>query len=114
VDLVEDTDDNNLLVLKPTQTTQKALTVKDIVTFERAKAFEGQIASFSPVVQRTMCTDFWDTLFKSELAYFDKEEERSTTQSQMLIGAWKRRRHGLFFLREIYNESATKCARITV
>ncbi len=85
------------------------LTAKDLIMQERERAFTGQIGAFSSEVQRTMCCDFWDSLFKAEE---QESSPKSTVQAQMLWRAWARRRHGLFFLREIYNLSVTPCAVI--
>jgi hypothetical protein len=87
------------------------LTAKDLIMQERERAFLGQIGAFSSEVQRTMCCEFWDALFKAEEV---EGGDKSTVQAQMLWRAWARRRHGLFFLRNIYNVSVTPCAAIPI
>lgn len=85
-------------------------TVRQLVQYERAAAFQGQVASYSPEVQRTMTADFWELIFQVERAL--PQEQQSTSQEQLLYQAWARRRHGLFFLREIYNPSVLHDLRV--
>jgi hypothetical protein len=84
--------------------------VKDLIAYERAGAYNGQVASFSPEVQRTMTADFWELIFQQEHAL--PPEQQSQTQEQLLFRAWSRRRHGIFFLREIYNPSVLGALRL--
>jgi len=85
--------------------------VRDLIKYERVAAWDGQVASFSPEVQRTMNADFWELIFQVERAL--PPEQQATTQEQLLLHAWTRRRHGIFFLREVYNPSVLDALRLS-
>jgi hypothetical protein len=84
--------------------------VRDLIMYERIRAYEDQVVSYSPETQRTMTADFWELIFQVERTL--PRDQQSTTQQQLLYRAWARRRHGLFFLREIYNPSVLSNLRL--
>ena len=85
--------------------------VRELIKYERMAAWEGQVASFSPEVQRTMNADFWELIFQVEHTL--PPEYQAITQEQLLLHAWTRRRHGIFFLREVYNPSVLDALRLS-
>jgi hypothetical protein len=83
----------------------KNSTLKDLVLQERQKIFECLLTSFSVETQRLMITEFWDTIFRTLAS-------EHLTQSQLLHLWWQSKRHGLFFLKHIYNPGAPEACKI--
>jgi hypothetical protein len=81
--------------------------IKELVLDERKRSFEVGLTSFFPETKNMMISEFWDLLF----ACLPKETH-TLSQQHLLLAWWKLKRHGLFFLNEVYNPTVPKECKI--
>jgi hypothetical protein len=82
----------------------KHCTFKELVLKERRKIFECLLTSFTLETQRIMISEFWDVLFKLPSS--------DLSQDKLLRMWWDSKRHGMFFLKHIYNPGAPEECKI--
>lgn len=72
---------------------------------QREEAFQSSLAGYTKEEKIATCTEFWDYIFAGEEKL--SKELRSTTQHDMLLRIWKARPKALFFLKHVFNPTAT-------